>query len=162
MTGAGPKSQPRPRNWAISAFSAAAIPTSTIQERPPADSPGEAKEEGSLGLDQLVEIKRSLASRLEVSPFSPAIWLSKRGQRFGLNKACLVGFATTYAPHLEGWRDWPDEAPATTSSQRFEGRCQVQQVGDLEDVGKVRSDLCPTQAEVFLLAITAKRKIGCH
>jgi len=75
--------------------------------------------------------------------------------------ASLVGLLTTYAPHLEGWRDWPSEAPATTSDYRFEGRCQIQQVGDLKDVGKSPIGPLPhNEAEVFSLA--TEREIGCH
>src|SRR5436305_3445952 len=31
-------------------------------------------------------------------------------------------------PHLEGWRDWHDETPATALNRKVQGRCQLQQV----------------------------------
>src|SRR3954447_16186054 len=41
-------------------------------------------------------------------------------------------------PHLEGWRDWPLEAPATTEDPWVRDRCQLQQAQHegLEDVGE--------------------------
>ena len=72
----------------------------------------------------------------------------------------LVYCAPHRPPHLEGWRDWPDEAPATPPGLQSDGEgANSSRWMSLEDVsGKSHSGPLLTPAEVFFVATETGRR----